>query len=88
MFVEIPERKMEAESWIKDAIPFVAMVIVECGEVGMITLGKAAMNTGLSNLVYVVYYNTLGTFLLFPYFIFHSTRLISVPICYYTHTHT
>jgi drug/metabolite transporter (DMT)-like permease len=82
VFVEIPLRKMELQSFIKDAIPFVAMVLVECGEVVMITLGKAAMNTGLSNLVYVVYYNTLGTLLLFPYFIFHTTRTSRPPLTF------
>lgn len=62
------------KSFIEKALPFVAMVMVECGEVGMITLGKAAMNDGLSSLVYVVYYNALGTIILLPGFIFHSCR--------------
>lgn len=62
------------KSFLEKALPFVAMVMVECGEVGMITLGKAAMNDGLSNLVYVVYYNGLGTILLLPNFIIHSCR--------------
>lgn len=62
------------KSFIEKALPFAAMVMVECGEVGMITLGKAAMNSGLSNLVYVVYYNALGTVLLLPNFIIHSCR--------------
>lgn len=69
---------MELQSCLKGALPFAAMVIVECGEVGMITLGKAAMNKGLSNLVYVVYYNTLGTLLLLPYFIIHTRRLFDI----------
>ncbi|XP_016470813.1 WAT1-related protein At5g40240 isoform X1 [Nicotiana tabacum] len=65
---------MEMQSWSKDVFPFVAMVLVECCEMGMITLGKAAMNDGMSNLVYVVYYNALGTFLLLPFLIFHRCR--------------
>ncbi|KAJ9564811.1 hypothetical protein OSB04_000777 [Centaurea solstitialis] len=62
------------KSFMEKALPFLAMVMVECGEVGMITLGKAAMNNGLSNLVYVVYYNALGTVLLLPNFVIHSCR--------------
>ncbi|KAF3649272.1 putative RING-H2 finger protein ATL46-like [Capsicum annuum] len=62
---------MEMQSWSTDFLPFLAMVIVECGEMGMITLGKAAMNDGLNNLVYVVYYNALGTLFLLPFLIFH-----------------
>nr|XP_043607174.1 WAT1-related protein At3g28050-like [Erigeron canadensis] len=62
------------KSFLEKALPFAAMVMVECGEVGMITLGKAAMNDGLSNLVYVVYYNALGTIILLPNFVFHSCR--------------
>ncbi|XP_076896968.1 WAT1-related protein At5g40240-like isoform X2 [Bidens hawaiensis] len=61
-------------SFLEKVLPFAAMMVVECGEVGMITLGKAAMNNGLSNLVYVVYYNALGTVLLLPNFIIHSYR--------------
>ncbi|XP_071702539.1 WAT1-related protein At3g28050-like [Rutidosis leptorrhynchoides] len=62
------------KSFLEKALPFAAMVMVECGEVGMITLGKAAMNDGLTSLVYVVYYNALGTILLLPNFIIHSCR--------------
>ena len=64
------------KSFIEKALPFAAMVFVECGEVGMITLGKAAMNVGLSSLVYVVYYNALGTVILLPGFIFHTCRFM------------
>lgn len=69
---------MEMQSWSKDVFPFVAMVLVECCEMGMITLGKAAMNDGMSNLVYVVYYNALGTFLLLPFLIFHRCRFVKI----------
>lgn len=50
------------------------MALVEIGEVGMITLGKAAMSSGMSNFVYVVYYNALGTFILLHYFIYNTYR--------------
>lgn len=69
---------MEMQSWSKDVFPFVAMVLVECCEMGMITLGKAAMNDGMSNLVYVVYYNALGTLLLLPFLIFHRCRFVKI----------
>ncbi|KAK2994098.1 hypothetical protein RJ640_024362 [Escallonia rubra] len=66
--------EMGMQSCIQDSLPFAAMVIVECGEIVMITLGKAAMNSGMSNLVYVVYYNTLGTLMLLPFFVIHTHR--------------
>lgn len=66
------------QNYMKNTLPFAVMVIVEIGEVGMITLGKAAMNGGMSNLVYVVYYNTLGTLILLPYFILHTHRSVSL----------
>ncbi|KAJ7974537.1 WAT1-related protein [Quillaja saponaria] len=60
---------------LKDEIlPFTAMVMVEIAEVGMVTLSKAALTTGMSNSVFVVYYNSLGTFILFLYFLFQSHR--------------
>ncbi|OIS98332.1 PREDICTED: WAT1-related protein At3g28050-like [Nicotiana attenuata] len=71
---------MEMQSWSKDVFPFVTMVLVECCEMGMITLGKAAMNDGMSNLVYVVYYNALGTLLLLPFLIFHRCRSNIAPL--------
>lgn len=71
---------MGLQNYMKSGLPFIVMVIVESGEVGMISLGKAAMNNGMSNLVYVVYYNSLGTLLLFPFFIFHSLRSNRPPL--------
>ncbi|XP_071702538.1 WAT1-related protein At3g28050-like [Rutidosis leptorrhynchoides] len=62
------------KSFVENVLPFAAMVIVETGEVGMVTLAKSALNDGLSSLVYVVYYNALGTILLLPNFIIHSYR--------------
>ncbi|XP_059294106.1 WAT1-related protein At5g40240-like isoform X3 [Lycium ferocissimum] len=71
---------MEMKSWSTDFFPFLAMMMVECCEMGMITLGKAAMNDGLSNLVYVVYYNAVGTLFLLPFLIFHRRRSNMAPI--------
>ncbi|TMW95887.1 hypothetical protein EJD97_008243 [Solanum chilense] len=71
---------MVMQCWSTDFLPFLAMVMVECCEMLMITLGKAAMNDGLNNLVYVVYYNALGTLFLLPCLIFHRYRSNMVPI--------
>ncbi|KAK4367475.1 hypothetical protein RND71_011267 [Anisodus tanguticus] len=68
------------QSWSMDFLPFLTMGMVECCEMGMITLGKAAMNDGLSNLVYVVYYNALGTLFLLPCLFFHRCRSNMAPI--------
>ncbi|CAK9162823.1 unnamed protein product [Ilex paraguariensis] len=65
---------MGMQKFITDVLPFAAMVMVECTDIGMITLAKAAMNSGMSKFVYVVYYNALGTLILLPYIIFHSCR--------------
>ncbi|XWS40774.1 hypothetical protein CRYUN_Cryun17cG0024400 [Craigia yunnanensis] len=61
---------MELTSYIWSAVPFVAMITVECTDVGLSVISKAALNKGMSNIVSVVYYNALGTFILLPYFIF------------------
>lgn len=65
---------MDSNMLMKDAAPFAAMVLVEAGEVLLTTLMKAAMNRGISNYVYAVYYNSLGVLILLPYFIFHTLR--------------
>ena len=70
------EREMNVDSYKDGVLPFAAMVTLEVGNVGMATLGKAAMTSGLSNFTYVVYYNALGTFILFLYYIFQRYRSI------------
>ncbi|CAI0398774.1 unnamed protein product [Linum tenue] len=42
------------------------MVTVECLDVGMTTLSKAAMSKGMSHFVFVVYSNALATLIMFP----------------------
>ncbi|KAF9606969.1 hypothetical protein IFM89_030267 [Coptis chinensis] len=59
-------------SW--DLIPFVAMITVECTDVGQTTLSKAAMSRGMSPFVYVVYSNAVGTLLLFPSFMIQRRK--------------
>ncbi|XP_014508048.1 WAT1-related protein At5g40240 [Vigna radiata var. radiata] len=46
--------------------PFAAMIMVECLDVGLSTLGKAAMERGMNHFVFVVYSNALATLILFP----------------------
>ncbi|KAL6139635.1 hypothetical protein ACLB2K_057937 [Fragaria x ananassa] len=65
---------MAVESRIWGAVPFAAMVLVEIAEIGVSTISKAAMSKGMSHFVFIVYYNALGTLLLFPYFIFQRNR--------------
>ncbi|KAE8124177.1 hypothetical protein FH972_019084 [Carpinus fangiana] len=47
-------------------VPFAAMVVVECLDVGLTTLSKAAMSKGMSHYVFVVYSNALATLILIP----------------------
>ncbi|KAL5720329.1 hypothetical protein ACHQM5_013008 [Ranunculus cassubicifolius] len=57
-----------------DVLPFIAMLTVECTDVGLTTLSKAAMSKGMSPFVYVVYYNALGTLILFPSFLLQRKK--------------
>ncbi|KAK8673536.1 hypothetical protein V6N13_111865 [Hibiscus sabdariffa] len=61
---------MGLSSYIWSAVPFVAMITVECTDVGLSVISKAALSKGMSNMVSVVYFNALGTLILLPYFIF------------------
>ncbi|KAA8530262.1 hypothetical protein F0562_004971 [Nyssa sinensis] len=81
-FSHVHREKMGMQSGIKDALPFAVMVVVECIEIGMATLSKAAMNRGMSKFVFVVYYNALGTLILLPHFIFHIHRSKRPPLTF------
>nr|GMC59386.1 WAT1-related protein At5g40240-like isoform X1 [Ipomoea batatas] len=66
-----------------EVLPFATMLIVETCEMSIVILGKAAMNAGLNSTVYVVYYNSLGTLLLLPYFVFYRrSRTHALPISF------
>ncbi|KAL4653517.1 hypothetical protein ACB092_01G309500 [Castanea dentata] len=70
-------------NYYKDGVlPFAALVMVEVCNVGMVTLSKAAMTSGMSNFSFVVYYNALGTFILFLYYIFHRYRSRGTPLTF------
>ncbi|CAH9123133.1 unnamed protein product [Cuscuta epithymum] len=67
----------------KEVVPFAIMMMVESCEMSITILGKAAMNAGLKTLVYITYYNSLGTLLLLPYFAFFRThRTHPLPITF------
>lgn len=58
--------KMRLKRYLVESIPFAAMVMVECLDVGMATLSKAAMSRGMSHFVFVVYSNALASAILLP----------------------
>uniref|UniRef100_A0A2N9G642 WAT1-related protein n=1 Tax=Fagus sylvatica TaxID=28930 RepID=A0A2N9G642_FAGSY len=57
---------MGVRSCLVGLIPFAAMVMVQCLDVGLTTLSKAAMSKGMSHYVFVVYSNALATLILLP----------------------
>uniref|UniRef100_A0A6N2LGE3 WAT1-related protein n=1 Tax=Salix viminalis TaxID=40686 RepID=A0A6N2LGE3_SALVM len=65
---------MGAKSFLLNSLPFAAMVMVECLDVGLTTLSKAAMSKGMSRFVFVVYSNALATLILLPCLIFHRAK--------------
>lgn len=68
---------MQLRSFSRETLPFLAMITVECTDVGLSVLSKAALNQGMNNFVSVVYCNALGTLILLPYFLFHRCLLFS-----------
>ncbi|KAJ0830589.1 hypothetical protein HanPSC8_Chr15g0657131 [Helianthus annuus] len=54
---------------MKEVIPFVAMLMITCLDMSVLTIVKAAMNHGMSSIVYIVYHDALGIFILLPFFI-------------------
>ncbi|KHN18477.1 Auxin-induced protein 5NG4 [Glycine soja] len=57
---------MGVRSNLVEWTPFIAMVTVECLNVGLSTLSKAAMSRGVNHFVLVVYSNVLATLILLP----------------------
>ncbi|KAF9667836.1 hypothetical protein SADUNF_Sadunf15G0064700 [Salix dunnii] len=68
------ERRMGVKSVLLNLLPFAAMVMVECLDVGLTTLSKAAMSKGMSRFVFVAYSNALATLILLPSLIFHRAK--------------
>ncbi|KAI5352409.1 hypothetical protein L3X38_005300 [Prunus dulcis] len=57
------------------ALPIVGMMMTECAGAGVIILSKAAMSTGMSNLIFVFYSNALAALILLPTsLVFHRSR--------------
>ncbi|KAI7742507.1 hypothetical protein M8C21_019427, partial [Ambrosia artemisiifolia] len=63
------ERSDETWSWMKEVMPFVAMLMVTCLDMSVLTIVKAAMNDGMSSIVYIVYHDVLAILILLPFFI-------------------
>ncbi|XXG63285.1 hypothetical protein AAC387_Pa05g1517 [Persea americana] len=57
---------MESRSCFREALPYVAMILMEFLDVGVTTLLKAAMTKGASQLVMIVYSNAIGALILLP----------------------
>ncbi|XP_047317530.1 WAT1-related protein At3g28050-like [Impatiens glandulifera] len=57
---------MELKSCLAALMPYIAMILVECFDVGLTTISKAAMSNGLSHFIFVVYSNALAAALLLP----------------------
>lgn len=73
--VKTDSSEMEVKRYLLECIPFAAMVIVECLDVGLTTLSKEAMSTkGMNHFIFVLYSNALATFILLPsYFLINRT---------------
>lgn len=63
-------------SWTDEVLPFVAMLLITCLDMSVLTIVKAAMNGGMNSFVYIVYHDALGTLILFPFFIIHTFRFM------------
>ncbi|CAI0379678.1 unnamed protein product [Linum tenue] len=58
---------------MKVAGPFVAMVMAECAQVGLMIVSKEAMSQGMSSFIFVLYSNSLACLVLLPAsLIYHS----------------
>ncbi|CAJ1943917.1 unnamed protein product [Sphenostylis stenocarpa] len=67
---------MEVGRRLLEWTPIAAMVMVECLDVSLSMLGKAAMEKGMNHFVFVVYYSAFATLILLPlsFFINRTTR--------------
>lgn len=67
-------------TFYKEVLPFTAMVAMECINVGLNTLYKAATNKGMSNHVFVVYSYGVAAILLLPSPFFTTRSRILPPL--------
>ncbi|GMI98173.1 Usually multiple acids move in and out Transporters 41 [Hibiscus trionum] len=56
-----------------EVVPSLAMLSVECTNVILSILFKAASSKGLSNNIFTLYYSVLATFVFIPLFFFRKT---------------
>nr|GMD46731.1 WAT1-related protein At3g28050-like isoform X1 [Ipomoea batatas] len=66
----------------KEVVPFAAMIVVVCMEMATSTIAKAALNSGISTFIFVLYYNFLGILLLLPGFLIQRHRRNPLPITF------
>ncbi|PWA89770.1 eamA domain, WAT1-related protein [Artemisia annua] len=71
----MPVSRRDTLSWTNDVLPFVAMMMLTCIDMSVLTIVKAAMNDGISSIVYIVYHAILGTLILLPFYIIHIFRI-------------
>ncbi|KNA24454.1 hypothetical protein SOVF_015590 isoform A [Spinacia oleracea] len=59
-----------------EAAPYIAMLMAECCQVGLMIISKQAMNTGMTTFVFVSYSNALASLILLPFSLFfHRSHL-------------
>ena len=58
--------EMTRRYFYKDVLPFTAMVVVECGNVGVNILFKAATSKGMSYCIFITYCYAIATLILLP----------------------
>ncbi|XVE54929.1 hypothetical protein DITRI_Ditri03aG0121000 [Diplodiscus trichospermus] len=67
-------QKMRVRSCLNELAPFAAMVALECLDVGLTTLSKAAMSKGMSHFIFVFYSNALASMILLPAAFFFTRK--------------
>ncbi|KAK1359027.1 hypothetical protein POM88_043501 [Heracleum sosnowskyi] len=75
-------RVLSLQSFTTNVLPFAVMIMAECMEVTFLSLGKAAMNNGISSFVFVAYYNSLATLIFFSFFVLHVCRGNQLPLTF------
>ncbi|KAM0055542.1 hypothetical protein Hdeb2414_s0006g00207361 [Helianthus debilis subsp. tardiflorus] len=79
----VTERSDEAWSWMNDVMPIAVMLMITSMDMCMLTIVKAAMNDGMSSIVYIVYHDALGIFILLPFFIVGFFRFANkIHLCF------
>ncbi|OMO99992.1 putative Auxin-induced protein 5NG4 [Corchorus olitorius] len=63
--------------WYKDVVPFTAMAALQCANVGLNIVFKAATLKGMSFYIFITYSHAIGTILLLPLsFMFPRTTVL------------